>query len=198
MRNNIELTTPLLTKPENWTTGGEPSPFEPRVKFLFTPRTYTAEYKPERKYRPDILIMSGPRLLFADIKFTSEIDKEFQKPFNYLQLLPVIERNVWELLRKDLRFIRPLYNFVNEIDEYFKMASNSYKIGVTLQEDPEDPEFKAFVIVIKAKFSNLNEKLQLEDKIGGLLDSLTDRLAKLEGEEMRDLLSNITYFIEEI
>ncbi len=126
-------------------------------------------------------------------KWSEKMEKAGSK--ENLPLSRIAEDRVTASIHHDPAISHILSLHIQEIGGYLKSRRKPYKIGVTLQDDPEDPEFKAFVIVINTSFKDLKEKLNLEQDIGHLISSLRSELLESEKSTLDDL-KRITYWID--
>lgn len=94
-------------------------------------------------------------------------------------------------------FSHLLEKYLQVVENYFKAEGKRFDFGVTLQEDPEDPEFWAIVIVVNTLYRDLDEKMELTFEIGARLDNATETLAEsIENKNVLDVSSSITFTIE--
>ena len=112
-------------------------------------------------------------------------------------IMSISETNAANYIKNDSDLAEPLLKYTNKIKEYLRVLGKHDDVFIMLQDTNENQDFQVITINIKTEFSDLDEKLDLYDKIGDILNNITDKLAADNGEDIYDKLEMVTYSIEE-
>lgn len=111
-------------------------------------------------------------------------------------IMSISETNAANFFGHNNDLVESLSTYTNEIKEYLRVLGKQDDVCITLQETPEIKDFKVIIINIKTEYSDLDEKLDLYDDIGDILNEITDKIAAEKGELMYDKLAGVSYLIE--
>lgn len=90
-----------------------------------------------------------------------------------------------------------LESYIKILEHYFRSIGKQFDFWITLQEDPEDPEFWVFLIVINTPYKDIDEKLELTLELGDRLDEVTQDFHKnRKNKNVIGASSSITFRIE--
>lgn len=110
-------------------------------------------------------------------------------------LKEISDQNVLNLIKNDPWLSEILIDYIHEIKSYLNHHNAPFKIKIVIQEDPEDLNFKAFIMVINIVYDNISERFMIERNIADSLNTLRKRIINSYGEKITRILNHISFLV---
>jgi hypothetical protein len=107
----------------------------------------------------------------------------------------ISEKKILDILKNNSKMSEILSDYVNKIEYYLDKNNEFHDIEIVLQEDPEDLNFKAFIILINTEFNNLKERFKIERGIANSLNDLRKDILNSDCGKTNEMLNNISFLV---
>lgn len=133
--------------------------------------------------------------IFLDESLSDFDSQNIDESLSNFDLQNISEEKVMELIKNKPETSEILSDYVYEIKNFLDINNNSYDIKITLQEDPEDMDFCAFIILIITDYDSFKERFKLEKGIADSLNNLRGILLDSREGDITQILNHISFLV---